>query len=313
MLRVWAVLVSVLSLAALGTSQCLQSPSYVIGPCWAIQVIDGDSIEVRLPDGTTDTIRYVGIDAPDEGSPLAEAAWERNRALVRGKEVWLEVEPQGEGFRRDRDGRLLSWVFAGTLQTAPAQAALVRGGLAMLDVRGAVDRELAAGCFPVRYTDLLLAAQLEAAFDHRGLWGLAPFCPAVDFLVAGIKHWGDVEEVYLINRGTEAVELATGWVLMDESAYQRHLEGGKGYNQLSFSAVFGPSCLLPPGGTLVIRTGPGIPESERKTLQGCGTDLVILNWTRRNIWNNEGDAAYLLSPGSELECIFRYPWQERAP
>ena len=95
MLRVYAALLAVFSLAALGISQPLQTPTYVIGPCWVIQVIDGDSIEVRLSDGTRESVRYVGIDAPDEGAPLAEAAWERNSKLVQGKEVWLEVEPQG--------------------------------------------------------------------------------------------------------------------------------------------------------------------------------------------------------------------------
>ena len=313
MLRVYAALLAVFSLAALGISQPLQTPTYVIGPCWVIQVIDGDSIEVRLSDGTRESVRYVGIDAPDEGAPLAEAAWERNSKLVQGKEVWLEVEPQGDDFRRDRDGRLLSWVFAGTLQTAPAQVALVEEGLAMLDVREVTDRELAVGCFLVRYADSLLAAQLEAACGRRGLWGLSSFCPEADLLVTAIKHWGDVEEVYLVNRGTEAIELATEWVLMDESAYQQWLVGKTGRNQIAFVEAFGPSCLLPSGGTLVIKTGPGIPKAERKTLQGCGTSRVVLNWFGYKIWNSEGDAAYLFSPAGELECVFRYPWQERAP
>ena len=313
MMRLCIVLATVLPLTVLGTSQGLQTPSYVLGPCWAIQVNDGDSIEVRLPDGTTDTIRYLGIDAPDEGAPLAEAARDSNGLLVQGKEIWLEVEAQGEGFLRDRDGRLLSWVFAGTARTTPVQVALIREGLAVLDVREVVDRELAAGCFSVRYADLLLQAQLEAVFDRRGLWGLAPFCPAVDFLVAAIKHWGDVEEVYLINRGSEAVDLAADWVLMDESAYQRRLEGKTGRNQIRFAEVFGPNCSLPPGGMLVIRTGPGIPESERKTLQGCGTSPVLLNWFGYQMWDNDGDVAYLYAPDGALMCTFRYPWQARAP
>jgi endonuclease YncB( thermonuclease family) len=277
-----------------------------------IQVIDGDSIEVRLPNGTNDVVRYVGIDAPDEESPLVEAARGRNSVLVQGKELWLEVEPEGEGFLRDRDGRVLSWVFAGTLQTAPVQVALVRGGLGMLDVREVVDRELATGCFPVRYWDSLLEAQLEAAFDRRGLWGLPPFCPDVDLLMAGIKHWGDVEEVYLINRGTEAVDLTADWVLMDESAYHRRLEGKIGRNQIRFAEAFGPNCSLPRGGILVIRTGPGIPEFERKTPRECGTSRVVLNWFGYKMWNGEGDAAYLYQ-GDKIECVFRYPWQERAP
>ena len=312
MLRVWAILVSVLFLAALGTSQCVQTPSYVIGPCWVIQVIDGDSIQVRLPDGTKDTVRYVGIDAPDEGAPLAEEARERNSVLVQGKEVWLEVEPQGEGFLRDRDGRLLSWVFAETLQTAPVQVALVREGLAMLDVREVVDRELAAGCFPVRYADALQEAQLEAAFDRRGLWELPQFCPNQDLIIAGIRFWGDVEEVYLISRGETDIELGDDWILMDESAHKKWEQGGRGRNVIAFKEALGPSCHLPPGGVLIVRTGPGIPKPERKTRQGCGSSRVILNWFGYPMWDNDGDMAYLYAPDGELACTFRYPWQVRS-
>ena len=70
MLRGCATLVAVLGLAGLGFPQRLQTPSHLIGPCWVIHVIDGDSIEVRLPDGARDIVRYLGIDAPDEGHPL---------------------------------------------------------------------------------------------------------------------------------------------------------------------------------------------------------------------------------------------------
>lgn len=219
----------------------------------------------------------------------------------------------GGGFLRDRDGRLPSWVFAETLQTAPVQGVLVREGLAMVDVREVVDRELAAGCFPVGYADSLLEAQRQAALARRGLWGLPPFCPEADFLVAGIKHWGDVEEVYLINRGGKAIELSAGWMLMDETAHAKWVAGGESRNLIPFQGAFAGGCTLPPGGVLVIRTGPGIPESERKRLQGCGTGQVILNWFGYKMWNTEGDTAYLYGPDGELICSFRYPWQGRSP
>lgn len=311
MSRFAPVFILLASLATFGLGEPLQTES-LVGPCWVVEVKDGDSIMVRLPDETTSSVRYMGIDAPEKGKELFQAAWDRNRKLVEGREVWLELEPMEDGFLEDRDGRLLAYVFTEELQTAPVQLTLVREGLALFDLRDVVERELGPGSFLIRYAEELLGAQVEAARAKLGLWGLPQFCPDQDFIIAGIRFWGEVEEVYLINRGETAIELGDDWILMDESAHKKWEQGERGRNVIAFKEGLGPSCLLLPGGVLVVRTGPGIPKPERKTRQGCGTSRVILNWFGYRMWDDDGDMAYLCAPDGELVCTFRYPWQARS-
>ena len=67
-------------------------------------VYDGDT--VRTSTGLI--VRYIGIDTPERGEPLYEAARERNAELVMGKEVELWV---CTGEPRDKYGRTLGWVY----------------------------------------------------------------------------------------------------------------------------------------------------------------------------------------------------------
>ena len=132
------------------------------------EVTDGDTIEVELPDGSREDVRYIGIDTPETakpgtpvecGGPKASAV---NRRLVGEGEVTLRFDAE----RRDDYGRLLAYVFAPP--RAPGRrplfvnAELVRRGLARPlriepnDSRAALFERLA----------------LRAARLGRGLWGV---------------------------------------------------------------------------------------------------------------------------------------------
>ena len=73
-----------------------------------IGISDGDTIRVRLDDGTVERVRYVGIDAPEIAHPQDGIAAEcfgpeaasADAALVDGHEVWLERDVSD----RDRFG-----------------------------------------------------------------------------------------------------------------------------------------------------------------------------------------------------------------
>lgn len=94
-----------------------------------VRVVDGDTVEVRDSNGTTDTVRLLGVDTPEvhvenepaefEGVPDTEAgmaclrdAGERaSRALrerVAGQRVRLVLDPEAD--RRGGYGRLLAYV-----------------------------------------------------------------------------------------------------------------------------------------------------------------------------------------------------------
>ena len=128
-------------------------------------VVDGDTIDVELPDGDEESVRYIGIDTPEEVRPdtpvqcYARRAAAENARLVAGRNVRLvlDVEP------RDRFGRLLAYVYRAS-DGLFVNASLVRGGFA---------RTLT---IPpnVRYADRFAALARQARRAGRGLWSACP-------------------------------------------------------------------------------------------------------------------------------------------
>ena len=309
-MKLCAGIVVAIALGWVVAVQAVQTPSTVIfGPSWVMSVTDGDTITVRLPNGEPLKVRYLGINAPElsDEEHSGQAAKDANSASVKNRNVWLEVERTNGDFRRGRDRRVLAHVFSDAERTQLVQQALVEKGLALIDLPGLTDWEIAADDFPIRHADQLIAAQIEAAQNRRGVWNLDDFYPDADLAIAAIKFWGEKEAVYLINRGSEPLELADGWVLMDASAGKSKKEGRNPAHVLSFAEFFGPSCVLPPGGKLIIYSGAGIPPEMRGRITGCGTGKVEVYWTRRKVWDNDGDTAYLLGPDGKLYFIYSYP------
>jgi len=78
------------------------------------EIVDGDTVKVTRRDGTTETIRYIGIDTPEikhQGNgidePFGPEATAVNRWLVDQKAVYL----QKDAAETDRYGRLLRYVY----------------------------------------------------------------------------------------------------------------------------------------------------------------------------------------------------------
>jgi micrococcal nuclease len=123
------------------------------------RVIDGDTIEVAL-DGTTQDVRYIGIDTPESVAPdqpvecFGERASTVNHRLVDGERLRLVLGAE----HRDQYGRLLAYVYAGK---AFVNAELVRRGYARtLTIPPNTD-----------HADLFDRLEREAAAAGRGLWG----------------------------------------------------------------------------------------------------------------------------------------------
>jgi len=290
--------------------QDVQTPPSIIGPCWVIGVQDGDSITVRTTDEERIDVRYIGIDAPERERSFGGEALNRNAELVEGHEVWLEVEVTDGRYLSDRDGRVLAYVFLDATCSQSVQQILVSEGLALIDVRDVVDRDLYPGAFSIRHSELLIRSQIEAACGRRGLWGdRVP--EAGGLIVAAIEFWGEIEAIYLVNAGDEKIDLAANWILMDEYAHEKLEKGEGSRNVLEFGRTFGPECALLPRGVLKISTGPGIPEVRRGARAGCGSDEVIFYWFGYKIWDTDGDTAFLYSPDGQLYFTYQYPWQER--
>jgi micrococcal nuclease len=130
-----------------------------------VHVVDGDTIDVDIPDGRSPRtrIRLWGVDCPEiahgAGSAAAhfgpEAAEFSRRSLL-NRQVTLELEPVRP--HRDRHGRLLAYVrLPGAEETF--NETLLRTGHAYADSR--FDHEFRAE---------FAAAEREARRDRRGLW-----------------------------------------------------------------------------------------------------------------------------------------------
>jgi micrococcal nuclease len=134
-------------------------------------VIDGDTFDIRYPDGTEDTVRLVGVDTPEvysEVSPNefggANAQCLDNRAdratsfverRVEDENVRIEFD-ENEG-RRGYYDRLLAYTY---VEEAHLNYQLVRQGYG---------RVYAESDFAMK--DSFLRAEQEAREQNRGLWG----------------------------------------------------------------------------------------------------------------------------------------------
>ncbi|MFZ6005801.1 MAG: lamin tail domain-containing protein [Actinomycetota bacterium] len=235
-----------------------------------VEVVDGDTLDVRLPDGSTDRVRVLGVNAPEDGECFStEAAAELER-LALGEEVVLVVDETD----RDQYDRLLRYV---ELAGDDVGAALVTGGFAVVRVSE---------------PDVARAADLrdreeEARGAQRGLWSPSACGPpsgqAGRLAIVGLRLDADGDDaknlndewVEVQNTGASAV-LLTGWVVRDESSSHR----------FSFPDGF----TLAPGATVRIRSGCGTASDSE--LFWCTSGSAI--------WNNGGDTAFLLDPAGNI-------------
>jgi len=130
------------------------------GPYRVVDVVDGDTLKVDMPERTT--IRVIGIDTPETVDPrkpvecFGRAASQRAHELLDGRRVTLEYDAsQG---REDRYGRTLAYVW-------------------LPDGRSFEQTMLAEGYgheytydVPYRYQRAYKAAEADARAYERGLW-----------------------------------------------------------------------------------------------------------------------------------------------
>ncbi len=213
------------------------------------RVIDGDTC--RLEDGRR--VRYLGINAPEEGDPHAKEATLANRRLVGGKTVRLEFGRS----RQDKYGRLLAYVF---VDDTFVNETLLRQGLVHLR-------------HPVaeRYRARLQRAQDETRAAGVGIWAPAATGHSIALAFVHADAKGDDrrnlndEFIVVENQSQHSIDL-NGWTVSD-AANHRYL----------FS-----NFTLAPQAKVTLRTGLGVP-TERELFWG----------SRRPIWNNKGDTVFI--------------------
>lgn len=240
-----------------------------------LSITDGDTIDVVLADGSRDTVRLIGVNAPERAECWASEATMVLEALVAvGSEIGMTLD------QSDRDGfdRLLRYLWVGSMSV---NEELVRRG-------AAISR---------RYPpDTGMAARLGEAQDRARAEGLGIWAPdacgigsGADLRIIELRYDAEGNDnenlndewIRIRNQGDTHVDL-TRWGIKDESATNRY----------TFPSGFS----LAPGEVVTVYSG-------------CGDDFdTALYWCSVGsaIWNNDGDTAFLTDPSGNTHYSWSY-------
>jgi len=302
-----------------------------------VDVVDGDTIDVRYANGSTDTVRLLGVDTPEvyadndpaefEGVPedeagaaCLEAAGENASAFAErwlgGERVTLVADPAAD--RRDRYGRLLAYVHvdaSGADETASTETATGTRTDAVANRTDFTYRLVATGHARVydstfQRSERYYAAEADAQADRRGLWRCRdPGAVATD----GAS--GDAGDAPADSDGPLAGS-ASGLTVERVHA---DAAGNDHENLNDESVVFGNAgegTLELSGWTVsdeadhvyTFPSGFALAPGETVTLRtGSGTDTAeTLYWGSDSaIWNNGGDTVVVARDG---ETVLRYAY-----
>lgn len=263
-----------------------------------VRVIDGDTLEVKFPDGHTEDVRLLGVDTPEvhvendpaefEGIPDTEAGqdWLRDwghkasefaRTQVGGEEVTIRTDPEAD--RRGSYGRLLVYVDH---DGETFNEALIEQGYARMYDSQFSKREQYA------------SAEQTAQSNDVGLWnfdqstttttdggsdgGLAVAEVHAD--AAGNDH-ENLNDEYVVfeNTGSDSLDIS-GWTVRDEADHTYHVPSG---------------VTLAPGERVTLYTGSG---SDGETELYWSADSAI--------WNNGGDTVIVTDENGERVVTKEY-------
>ncbi len=166
------------------------------------QINDGDTIYVLLEDGKTYTIRYIGVDAPENDAKYFTESFNANSDLVLQKDVIL-IKDVSE---TDQFDRLLRYVIVGDVFV---NQELVRNGFAK-----AVSYPPDISC-----ADTFTLAEDEARGSQMGMWVATPTPKSSSPTVIVVSVNKREEWVEIQNAGNSDVDLA-GWNLVSERGHQ---------------------------------------------------------------------------------------------
>ncbi|OGN82242.1 MAG: hypothetical protein A2X24_11680 [Chloroflexi bacterium GWB2_54_36] len=167
-----------------------------------VQIVDGDTIQVRLEDGNTYRVRYIGVDAPESERPYYTESKKANSDLVLNKEIIL-VKDVSE---TDQFDRLLRYVI---VKNIFVNLELVKMGFAVAET------------YPpdVACADTFSAIQNVTRGSQIGIW-IATQTPEPSFAqVVIISVNKSAEYVDIKNVGNIDVNLGD-WKLVSEKGNQ---------------------------------------------------------------------------------------------
>lgn len=167
-------------------------------------IVDGDTIRI-VRNGEDDTIRYIGIDAPETNDAYGPQATAANRQLVEGQTIYLESDTSN----RDRYGRLLRYVY-------------LDDGRMVNEELVSVGHALSVAYPPdTAHQALLDAAQQRAQAAGTGMWQTAWASghanlrsgPGTNYDVASVITANTPLQIVAVSPGGDWYQVATGaWI-----------------------------------------------------------------------------------------------------
>jgi len=170
------------------------------------EITDGDTI--RLDDDRT--IRYIGIDAPEEGECFAEEAKKINSDLVLGKKVRFEMDTN----EMDRFGRYLSYLFLQDDEEVFVNQYLLQEGAG----------EFFLDTVNLRYQDLLVQTAEKAHQENKGLWQTCGPCQIKGNLDRMDKRWYHLPSFRHYETTEVNLEHGDRWFCTEEEAISAGFE-----------------------------------------------------------------------------------------
>lgn len=252
-----------------------------------VEVIDGDTIDVILPDNTEERVRMLGVDTPETSASNNEVNEYDDISDLNCLETWgvkakqyATTSLEGETAYIEFDsiagirgyyGRLLAYVYH---DNTDFTAELVKQGYARVYDEGDCKKE-----------SEYLSYQESAITSNSGLWACRTEPTSAPSTNGGIKVWQVHEDasgrendnlndeyVILKNTGSTSINLQD-WYIEDEANHRYTF----------------PDFTLETDATVTIHTGSGSDTS---------TDLY---WgSEAPVWNNGGDTAYLYDKTGDL-------------
>jgi len=132
-----------------------------------IRIVDGDTVEVEFEDGTTDKVRFIGVDTPESTSEVeiyGEEATEYTTAQLLDRTVYLEYDAD----TRDNYSRLLAYVWLElptTIDDGEMRASLFNAQLLLDGYANLMTVQPNS-----KYVDYLKTYEAEARDANAGLW-----------------------------------------------------------------------------------------------------------------------------------------------
>lgn len=266
------------------------------GQEWTVtveRVVDGDTLEVRFPDGHVEDVRLLGVDTPEVHVPndpaefpgvpdtAAGEAWLRDwghrasefaRTELAGERVRIAVDPTAD--RRGSYGRLLVYVFADG-ETFNRQL-LDRGYARVYPSAFSVREEYEAATERARRAGVGLWGYGQETTDSGDGGGLELAVVHADAAGDDRENLGD-EYLVFENAGDRPIDL-TGWTLRDGADHVYRF----------------PEYVLDPGERVTVVTGSGA-DTDRRLYWGASAP----------VWNNGGDTV-VVGDGDRVVLEERY-------